>query len=190
MLLTINAVSGCDSVSSFSWIGKWKHSRHFKRKLMSWQICLALVSFHHCLWNALSWLPLFISFPLCTSRTKQLQISMNCNMKYLQKECVLRSIATNFESFNFSSARSELSNIYLEFSLCASIGPTVTNWKWIAKERFAVLWKVHTKFVSARCYRWIDEGCKTNLSSCKRANLVCTDFLQTWKFSAYRLTFM
>ena len=37
MLLAINATSGWDSVSSFSRIGKRKHSRHLKRKLMSWQ---------------------------------------------------------------------------------------------------------------------------------------------------------
>ena len=38
LLLAINVISGCDSISSFSRIGKRKHSRHLKRKLMSWQI--------------------------------------------------------------------------------------------------------------------------------------------------------
>ena len=83
LLLAINAISGCDSVSSFSRIGKRKHSRHLKRKLISWRICVTLVSSHHSLCNALPWMPLFSLFALFTRRTIQLQISMNCNMKYL-----------------------------------------------------------------------------------------------------------
>ena len=89
-VLALNAILGCDSPRSLSRIGKRKYSRHLKRKLMSQQICMTLVSSNHCLWNALPWLLLFSSFALCTKRTKQLQISMNYDMKYLQKGMCLK----------------------------------------------------------------------------------------------------
>ena len=89
-VLALNAILGCDSPRSLSRIGKRKYSRHLKRKPMSQQICMTLVSSNHCLWNALPCLLLFSSFALCTKRTKQLQISMNYDMKYLQKGMCLK----------------------------------------------------------------------------------------------------
>ena len=65
----IHAMTGCESVSSFSQIGKKNHSRNLKRKLMSWPICATLVNFHHSLCNALPWLPLFSSFAICSHGT-------------------------------------------------------------------------------------------------------------------------
>ena len=87
-ILALNAILGWDPPKSLSRIGKRKYSRHLKRKLMSQQICVTLLSSNHCLWNALPWLMLFSSFALCTKRTKQLQISINYDMKYLQKKNV------------------------------------------------------------------------------------------------------
>ena len=89
-VLALNAILGCDSPRSLSRIGKRKYSRHLKRKLMSQQICVTLLSSNHCLWNALPWLLLFSSFALCTKRTKQLQIPMIYDMKYLQKKMCLK----------------------------------------------------------------------------------------------------
>ena len=46
---------------------------------------------------------------------------------------------------------------YLEVSMHASIEPAATNWKWMANGRWEDVWRVHVQFVSARCYRWIEE---------------------------------
>ena len=46
---------------------------------------------------------------------------------------------------------------YLEVSMHASIEPAATNWKWMANGRWENVWRVHVQFVSARCYRWIEE---------------------------------
>ena len=82
LLPAIHAISGCDTISNFSRIGKKKHSRYLKKKLI-------LLSFHCFLWNALPWLLLFSSFAIITRRTKQFQTSMNCHMKFLQKRMCL-----------------------------------------------------------------------------------------------------
>ena len=68
---------------------KKRHSRYLKRKLMSWQMCVTLVSFHHYIWNPLPWLPLFSSFTICNRRIEQFQRSKNCDMKCLQKRMCL-----------------------------------------------------------------------------------------------------
>ena len=62
------------------------------------------------------------------------------------------------------SVPGEQSNFkYLEISLCASIEPTITNWKWTANERWEVLWRAHLKFFNPRC-------------KCKKCKfLVCTE---------------
>ena len=65
------------------------------------------------------------------------------------------------------SVPGEQSNFkYLEISLCASIEPAITNWKWIANERWEVLSRAHLKFFNPRC-------------KCKKC-----------KFSVYRTVFM
>ena len=64
--------------------------------------------------------------------------------------------------------------------MCASIEPTVTNWKWIANERlkfceeFILNSSVRDAIVELTRYK-CKKGWKTNSSSCKRANLVCAD---------------
>ena len=147
MLLAISAVLGCDSVSSFSRIGKRKHSRHLKkpwwvdRYALLWWVPITLF-----LWNALLWLTLFSSCDICTKRTKQLQISINCNRKYLQKRMCLE-----IDSHQLCHAE------WTKVSIYASIEPTATNWKWAANGRLMTLLRVYTKFVNVRCYRWIDE---------------------------------
>ena len=122
----------------------------------------------------------------CRYSVRFLSVPEQSNFKYqwivtcniYKKECFWRSITSNFVTLR------ELSYIYWEVIMCASFESTVTNWKWIANGRFEVLWRVHIKFVSARCYRLIDEvlasqrqskkGCKTNPSSWKRAYLIFT----------------
>ena len=139
---------------------------------------MTLVSSHHSLRNALPWLPLFSSFTLCTRRTKQLQVSINCDMKYLQKEW--RLIPTNFGCFSFSFAQSQLWNIYLEvtcvpvLNLPSSTGNQLQMEGLKFCEKFMINSSVPNAIAELTRFK-CKKGSKTNSSSCKRANLVCTD---------------
>ena len=148
LLLVVNAISGCDSVSN----RQKKAFQTLEKKTGKLTDMRDFGEFSSLSLNTLLWLPLFSSFALCTRRTNELQVSMNCDMKYLQKRIGLEIDCHQLGCFSFWSAQSELSNICLEVSMCA-----ITNWNWIEHRRFEFLRRIHVKFVSGRCYCWIDE---------------------------------
>ena len=64
--------------------------------------------------------------------------------------------------------------------MCASTEPTIINWKWTANgrltfcEKFVLNSSVPDSIVELTRYE-CKKGCKTNSSSCKRANVVFID---------------
>ena len=117
----------------------WKENWWVDRYAWLWWVPITLfeMHFHGCHYSVC-----LLSVPGEQSNFKYQWIAI---WNIYKKDCVWRSIATNFECFSFSCVQSELSTIYLVISMCASIEPTATNWKWIAKGRFEVLWRVHIK---------------------------------------------
>ena len=99
-------------------------------------------------------------------------------MKYLQKEW--RLIPTNFGCFSFSFAQNQLSNIYLEvtcvpvLNLPSSIGNQLQMEGLKFCEKFMINSSVPNAIAELTRFK-CKKGSKTNSSSCKRANLVCTD---------------
>ena len=128
LLRAIYAISGCDSVSSFSLIDKkrisdtWKDTWWVDRYAWLWQLSITLFG---------------ICFRSCSYSVHLLSVPGEHNSSKYQwmatwnvyKSNIWRSIATNFGCFSFSCVQSGLSNIYLEVCMNVSIEPTITNWK-------------------------------------------------------------
>ena len=130
LLLAINAISGCDSVTVVS-LESAKESIPDTLKVnwwvlrfsWLWWVPVTFFGMHFC---GCCYSVCLLFVPVEQSNFKYQWIAVwNIN----KKKCVWRSIATNFGCFSFSSPHSELSNIYSEVSMCASIESTVTNWK-------------------------------------------------------------
>ena len=142
----IHAMSLCDSVTSFSQIGEKSIQEIWKENW--WVDRYAWISWVSIILFGMLFCGCYYSDSLLSVPGEQRNFKYQWTVAWIvyKKEFVWISVAINFGCFSFSSAKRELSNIYLGVSMCTNIEPTVTNWKWTANGRWEDLWRAKFKF--------------------------------------------
>ena len=132
---------------------------------MSWQVCVTLVSSHYSLWNGLPWLLLFSSLAICTRRTNQRQISMNCDKKCLQKRVCLEIDCHQLWMLYLKERNFRVESCFLTFCVDLISG---ISYRWIFRKDlfsrisvlpiFYIFW-----FFRDLCFSYVSHGTLTQI---------------------------